>query len=642
MWCVLKGLTSGVTDAFRPWVHGSVGKDAALAARHLAVISSHVLGGLVAAAVLAGWFLLGGSLGLATAAACLAFLAPLGIAAQLSRTGRLDVAHLLSAAQLAAIVSLTAIMTGGTGSFAIAWLALVPLEAALSGRARITALAAVLAVAIFVALEAAAAAGMLPAPATLPVDAATLTLLANLAAVLYAGAVAGSVVRIQSAARREIEASRERYRLIAENANDLVTRHDSSGRLEFASLASATILGVAADKLVADGFGSVLCADDRDRYAGSITRCLASGQPVAEEYCLTRTSRTGAEETVWVEMRCQPVGPGATGEATVVAVTRDITRAKAEAAELARARDEADRASRAKTAFLATMSHELRTPLSAIIGFSELLHRELLIKAREPRHADYCRTIHQSGEHLLAIVKDLLDVSKIESGNMSVVPEPFELADVARAAVETLRPQALAKEITLASRLDPDLPELMADRRATRQVLINLVANAVKFTPPRGRVTLEARRTGSMVEIAVTDTGIGIPAEHIERLGRPFYQVETSYARQNEGTGLGLSIVRGIVELHGGELRIESEPGKGSRFAVTFPIDDDASATGAASTEPSPQTTDQGGCLVVDLAELHHQRMRRLDAVEGSEADGVSDWIDGEVRPGRLVAAGGR
>ena len=637
---MLKGLSSGVAlaDVFRPWVHASAGRDAALAARHLAVISSHVLGGVVAAAVLAGWFLLGGSIGLATAGACVAFLAPLAIAGFLSRTGRLDVAHLLSAAQLAAIVTLTAVMTGGTASFAIAWLALVPLEAALSGRARITALSAVLAVAIFIALAAAAAAGMLPAPAALAIDAATLTLVANLAAVLYAGAVAGSMVRIQSAARREIEASRERYRLIAENANDLVTRHDGTGRLEFASLASAAILGVPADRLVADGFESVLGPDDRARYLESIARCLASGQPVAEEYRLTRRSSTGAEETIWAEMRCQPVGPGTNGAASVVAVTRDITRAKAEAAELARTRDEADRANRAKTAFLATMSHELRTPLSAIIGFSELLHRELLIKAREPRHADYCRTIHQSGEHLLSIVKDLLDVSKIESGKMSVVAEPFELADIARAAVETLRPQALAKEITLVSKLDSDLPELMADRRATRQVLLNLVANAVKFTPPRGRVTLEAKRVGNMVEIAVVDTGIGIPAEHIERLGRPFYQVETSYARQNEGAGLGLSIVRGIVELHGGELRIESEPGKGSRIAVTFPIDDEAvEAEPVVDEAVSEPAANPAGCQVVDLAELHQQRLRRLEIEAGDGRD-----QGGCAANERLMAIGGR
>lgn len=600
--------------AFGSWVHRSVGGDQALAARHVAVIASHVLGGLVAAVVLGSHLLLAGLPGLAFVIAAIVFLAPLGIAVQLSHTGRLDIAHLLSASQLAVVVGFVAAMTGGSGSFAIAWLALVPLEAALSGRARITALASAVAVALLVGLEAAAMLALLPVPAPLPVDVATATLAANLGAVLYAGAVAASVVRVHRAARREVEAGRERFRLIAENTSDLVTRHMADARIEFASLASAGILGVPADALARTGFEAVLAPADRARYQASIARCLAAGAPVTEEYLISRRAHGAVPDgKVWLEMRLQPVGPGVGGALSVIAVTRDVTARKLEAAELARARDEAERASRAKTAFLATMSHELRTPLSAIIGFAELLHRELLIKAREPKHAEYCRLIHQSGEHLLSIVKDLLDVSKIESGRLDIVAEPFDLAEVARAALETVRPTAMAKQIALGLDLPADLPELDADRRATRQVLINLLSNAVKFTPPRGRVALEARRAGALVEITVVDTGIGIAAEHIAELGRPFYQVETSYARQNEGAGLGLSIVRGIVELHGGSLAIVSEPGKGSRFTVALPADAAGADAGAAApgraAGPFPPAATGN---VIDLAEIHHQRQRQV------------------------------
>lgn len=606
---------------FGPWVHPSVGADAALASRHVSVIASHVLGGLVAALVLATHLATAGSPSLAAVAALLVFAIPVGIALHLSRTGRLDIAHLFSAIQLATVVGLVAAWTGGTNSFAIAWLALVPLEAALSGRARITAVAATIAVGVVLALEAAAIGSVLPAPVALPLDAATLTLVANMGAVLYAGAVAASVVRLQRAARRDIEASRERFRLIAENTGDLVTRHTVDGRIDFASLASRTVLGLGADELTAKGFAAALEGADDRRLAAAIARCLATGEPATEEFRIARRSDGGTTpDEAWVEMRLQRVGAAGSGEATVVAVTRDISKRKADEAIVAAARDEAERASRAKTAFLATMSHELRTPLSAIIGFAEILHRELLIKAREPKHAEYCRMIHQSGEHLLSIVKDLLDVSKIESGKLAIVTEPFALCDIARMSVETVRPQAMAKEITLVADVPHDLPEVLADRRATRQVLINLLSNAVKFTPPRGRVSLQARAAGSMIEITVADTGIGIAAEHIERLGRPFYQVETSYARQNEGAGLGLSIVRGIVELSGGKLAIESEPGKGSRFMVALPIDHSEATPMAIATISETSAAPQLAGNVIDLADIHAQRSRRAGAAD-ADAD---------------------
>ena len=450
--------------------------------------------------------------------------------------------------------------------------------------------------------------GLLPARVSMPINSELLTLITFAGGIAYAGGLVASVQDMHRSAAREVEAGRELYRLIAENANDLITRHDATGRVTFASLASRTLLGLEPDRLTGPGFKPLLSPADWDRHTKSITRCLAEGVPVSEEFRIERHRADGTgTEPIWIEMRCQPVAP-LPGQAagSVIAVARDVTVRKSEAIELARARDEAERASRAKTAFLATMSHELRTPLNAIIGFAEILHRDLLIRDRAPKQADYARIIHQSGEHLLSLVKDLLDVSKIESGKFSVVADPFALDEVVPMAVETLKPLAQSKGITLACELEANLPDLLADRRAVRQILINLVSNACKFTPAGGSVTVSARRIGETIELAVTDTGIGIDPAHIARLGQPFYQIDTRYARQNEGAGLGLSIVRGLVDLHEGTFAIESTPGKGSRFAVTLAAD-----TAFAEPVQEAPAKPKKAAVIVDLAEVHQRRLRQ-------------------------------
>ena len=569
-----------------------------------------MLGGSVSAFVFAGYFAWVGAPGAATLIAALCFLSPIGIALFLSRTGRLEIAHLMSAAQLTALVTLAAALSGGTQSFALVWLVLVPLEAALSADRRMMILATALAVAALGGLHLATVSDALPAAVALPVSPVWATFATCLGAVAYAGALAANVQQMHRGAARELETSRERYRLIAENANDLITRHEASGGISFASLASRSLLGVGPEALIKHGFAGCLAPGDRERYQNAISACLTTGSAAAEEFLVANAGSTAvASRETWIEMRCQRVEAGMdpqSGMHAVIAVTRDVTIAKAKAIELFRAREEAERASRAKTAFLTTMSHELRTPLSAIIGFAEILHRELLIKAREPKHADYCRVIHQSGEHLLSLVKDLLDVSRIESGNLNIVPEPFSLNEVAISALETLRPQADAKRISLVSNLDSRLPELLADRRATKQILINLLSNAVKFTTEGGHVAIAAKAVGRSIEISVTDDGIGVAPEHLTRIAQPFYQVETSYARQNEGVGLGLSIVRGLVDLHQGEFRIESEPGRGSRFIVVLPADIDADdaieSPAVIVVAPQPR--------IVDLAEIHAHRQR--------------------------------
>ncbi len=192
-----------------------------------------------------------------------------------------------------------------------------------------------------------------------------------------------------------------------------------------------------------------------------------------------------------------------------------------------RARDEAESTSRAKSQFLANMSHELRTPLNAVIGFSEILNRELFGTLGEERYRDYARLIHESGEHLLNVVNDILDMSKIEAGKFKIVREPFDIASLVGSCVDVMRHAAEKKQIALVAEVAPGLPELTADKRACKQMLLNVMSNAVKFTDAGGAVRVTARAEDGMVALEVTDNGVGIAEEDLPNLGNPFVQVRT-------------------------------------------------------------------------------------------------------------------
>jgi signal transduction histidine kinase len=234
--------------------------------------------------------------------------------------------------------------------------------------------------------------------------------------------------------------------------------------------------------------------------------------------------------------------------------------------------EEARAASRAKSEFLATMSHELRTPLNAIIGFSEVL-RQGQAGEMEPRQRDYCGEIHAGGVHLLTLINDILDLSKIEAGRMTLDLETVDLAALLRGSLAIVRERAQLHGIALEARIAADVGEARVDARKLKQIVYNLLANAVKFTPDNGRVVLEAKRVaGDGCEIAVRDNGIGIAPRDLQRLFQPFEQLQGSLERKYEGTGLGLSMVKRLAELHGGTVGVQSESGLGSRFAVCLPL----------------------------------------------------------------------
>jgi cell cycle sensor histidine kinase DivJ len=219
------------------------------------------------------------------------------------------------------------------------------------------------------------------------------------------------------------------------------------------------------------------------------------------------------------------------------------------------------------------VSHELRTPLNAILGFSEILGDAKLAPPEPAKRIEYARIIHSSAEHLLSVVNLVLDMSKIEAGKFEILAEPFELEPLVKDCCDMLRLKAENGKVGLVRAETDFLVELVADKRACRQILLNLLSNAVKFTPPEGRVAIGAYVADSMIHIHVSDTGIGIAAQDLPRLGEPFFQVRSNYDRSYEGAGLGLSLVRGLVGLHGGALWLESSPGVGTRVTVRLPLD---------------------------------------------------------------------
>ncbi|MBZ9669491.1 sensor histidine kinase [Mesorhizobium sp. ES1-3] len=240
--------------------------------------------------------------------------------------------------------------------------------------------------------------------------------------------------------------------------------------------------------------------------------------------------------------------------------------------ELAQANEAAAAAEVAKGRFLAVVSHELRTPLNAIIGFSDMLLHEMFGAFKDPRQKEYVGLVRDSGQHLLAVVTSILDVSRIESGAYATEPEPFRFMEAVDMCQSMMRLQAQAKNIDLQTQIAPDAGDINADRRAVQQMLINLVSNAIKFTPDGGDVVVGAKRIGSRLHFWVRDTGIGIAEEDFANLGKPFMQIQNDYTRRFEGTGLGLSLVKGLVALHEGTMSIESMPGEGTTVTISLPV----------------------------------------------------------------------
>ena len=287
--------------------------------------------------------------------------------------------------------------------------------------------------------------------------------------------------------------------------------------------------------------------------------------------------------TFWNELAISPITDGQGRILQFVGIMSDVTQRIRAEENLREAKNQAELANRAKSEFLANVSHELRTPLNAILGFSEVMKMELFGALGQPRYRNYAQDIFNSGNLLLSLINDILDLSKIESGKMVLHPEPVAVSDVFDSALTLMRERAKDGGVTLKADVATDLPPLYVDLRATKQIVTNLVSNAVKFTPKDGFVALTARRHDAhTAEIVIKDTGIGIAEEHIAEVLKPFVQVDGALQRRQAGTGLGLPIVKHLTDLSGGSLQLESTVGEGTVVTLRLPIFDEKVARSAA------------------------------------------------------------
>jgi two-component system, cell cycle sensor histidine kinase DivJ len=356
---------------------------------------------------------------------------------------------------------------------------------------------------------------------------------------------------------------------------DLVTWHSSTGTVLAASVTAGQGMSLDSAMLHGQGLLNQIHVADRPLFLKTLSDAAHGDQVTSATIRLMILTEPMTQPVVyWLELRARRVGQDPSREgATVVAAMQDVTlrRTAEEARELVLR--QAETAANTKGSFLATVSHELRTPLNAIIGFSEMLSNEALRPSDEAQQVEYARIIHSSGHHLLEVVNALLDVSKIESGAMTLDQEPADLAVLIGNCCDLMGIRAISSGIRFERVTGTGLDQVICDRRAIKQIILNLLSNALKFTPTGGHVTIAAVRDGRMIDISVTDSGIGILAEDLPRLGQPFFQAKGTYDRAYEGTGLGLSVVRGLVGLHGGTLEIESAPGSGTRVCLRIPAD---------------------------------------------------------------------
>ncbi|MET4196119.1 PAS domain-containing sensor histidine kinase [Bradyrhizobium barranii] len=584
-----------IRDCLDALLHPSARYDALTRARHRAFMAPRLLGSLAAFAAFPVYLATRGAPSAIEVAAFAWLIAPILLSWFLSRTGRYEGAHVLSSLALAGLIMAVAGTTGGIESFAAIWLVVVPLEAALSASRRVAAFASLLALSCAGVLILAGQLGWLPAGDASSAQRGVLMAFGVASATLYA---AGLAFGAESLARTSVALllrEEERYRLLARNMSDVISRHRRNGAVQFISPAVEAMLGMPVAQLLGHGLFDRVHVADRPAYLTALSDA-ARGDVRSVEFRLRREpagSERGQVDFIWVEMRCRPldqdigrqdIDGDATREAEVVGVMRDVTDRKLAEQALDQARSAAEAADAAKTRFLATMSHELRTPLNAIIGFSEMIAQEQTLMLGAAQRKEYAQLINDSGQHLLSVVNGILDMSKMESGNFEIASEPFAPRASLMHCCNLLALKARENGIDLITDAPQDLPVMTGDPRAFKQIVLNLVANAIKFTERGGQVTVSAAVSGSQLALRISDTGVGIAADDLKRIGAPFFQAGKTYQRRHEGTGLGLSIVKSLVALHLGELTVQSRLGEGTSVTVRLPL---------VYTPPQAKTSDR-------------------------------------------------
>ncbi|MEQ9144410.1 MAG: ATP-binding protein [Parvibaculaceae bacterium] len=395
---------------------------------------------------------------------------------------------------------------------------------------------------------------------------------------------------------------------ITEQKNAEASAQLATDRLSDAidSVGEAFVLFDADDRLLAcnDKFREVLGAGADATQPGTSRAALLEGAGLAEVWPADdadEASEIRLPSGRWLQISVRPTADGGhvsvgtditaikeqeealtSNQRTLQSTVKDLEASKSKLQDQARQLVElaekyasekarAEAANRSKSEFLANMSHELRTPLNAIIGFSEMMETRMFGPLGAPKYDEYASDIKASGEHLLDVINDILDMSKIEAGRMTLELENLDIADAVREALRLVGGRADIAEVKLVNRVGT-LPPVRADKRAVKQVLLNLLSNAVKFTEKGGTVTIDATADNGALTVSVADTGIGIPADHLSKIGKPFEQVESQHSKKHKGTGLGLALSRSFVEMHQGSLKVESEEGVGTTVSFTLPL----------------------------------------------------------------------
>lgn len=366
-----------------------------------------------------------------------------------------------------------------------------------------------------------------------------------------------------------LHAAETSYRSIFENANIGIYRSTPDGRLVRANPALVALNGFTDERqmiaeLDARGNAWYVEPGRRSEFYRLIEERDRVEDFVSEVYRMRTRERTWVSENAWAVR--DDAGRILFYEGTV----QDVSDRVAQAQLLARARVEAEAASQAKSTFLAVMSHELRSPLNAIIGFAEIIAGRLFGPS-DPRYFEYAEDIRVSGTHLLGLIGDILDLSKIGAGHMHLDERPVDIRNLADRTARLFAANLSKSGLTLRTLVPEDFPALRADPMRLGQILINLVSNAIKFTPAGGTVTISAAQEPDAVVLRVSDTGTGMTGEEAARVVEPFVQVDNPLNRGRGGTGLGLSICRELAVLHGGSLGIESAPGAGTTVTVRLP-----------------------------------------------------------------------
>lgn len=446
---------------------------------------------------------------------------------------------------------------------------------------------------------------------------------------LYIAFLAVCAIRAENTRTKVDSANARDLRLLTEAIGDIVLHLDRSGAVATVIGDTHKAYGLDRRDLIGRGFFQRVHVADRPAFLKLVSDAFEQDAPMTT-LLRVQVSLAPSASGKYVEpifnyfdarmCLAQPVIDEMNGQTPesfrpVVCILRDVTAEKRADEAIAAARAESERATASKTRFLANVSHELRTPLNAIIGFSEMLANEELAPGDPAKQREYARIISNSGHHLLEVVNTILDMSKIESGSMQIFPEPFSLPSLIDQCCDMVQLKADQGGVSLLRDYRRDLEEFVADKRACKQILLNLLSNAVKFTPAGGKVRVLVAPEGNLVALTVADTGIGIAAGDLSRLGDPFFQASASHDRAYEGTGLGLSVVRGLVGLHGGTIMVESAPKKGTSVTIRLPLDCRAPTVGTSVSARIETIPRLGVAIGADIGHLNETAKKTVKKI---------------------------